>query len=83
MEFLRICYQVSTRRAIQTLAAPRATFYYRSRQPEQAPLRYRIKEIAAVRPCCSGRAGRSITNGFIGFIVWKGCRCAISRPGAG
>ena len=49
VEFLRICYQVSTRRAVQTLNAPRATLYYRSRKAEQAPLRHRIKEIAAVR----------------------------------
>jgi putative transposase len=46
---LRTCYQMSIRRATQTLAAPRATLYYRSRQPEQAPLRHRIKEIATVR----------------------------------
>ncbi len=49
MEFLRLCYQVSVRRAVQTLAAPRATFYYRSSKAEQAPLRTRIKEIASVR----------------------------------
>ena len=49
MEFLRLCYQVSTRRASQTLSAPRATLYYRSRKPEQAHLRHRIKEIATVR----------------------------------
>jgi len=46
---LRICYQVSIRRATQTLSAPRATLYYRSRKAEQAPLRKRIKEIATVR----------------------------------
>jgi len=49
VEFLRTCYQVSLRRAAQTLSAPRATLYYRSRKPEQAPLRHRIKEIAAIR----------------------------------
>ena len=49
MELLRTCYQVSIRRATQTLPAPRATLYYRSRKPEQAPLRKRIKEIATVR----------------------------------
>ena len=63
---MRTCYQVSIRRAAQTLAAPRATLYYRSRKPEQAPLRHRIKEIAATgcamatdgfTPSCSGRAG--------------------------
>ena len=49
MEFLRLCYQVSIRRATQILSAPRATLYYRTRKAEQAPLRQRIKEIAAVR----------------------------------
>jgi putative transposase len=49
VEFLRLCYQVSIRRAVQTLSAPRATRYYRSRKAEQAPLRHRIKEIAAIR----------------------------------
>jgi putative transposase len=42
-------YRVSVRRASQTLSAPRATLYYRSRRTEQAPLRKRIKEIAAIR----------------------------------
>jgi putative transposase len=46
---LRLCYQVSVRRVTQTIVAPRATLYYRSRKPEQAPLRHRIKEIATVR----------------------------------
>ena len=46
---LCLCYQVSVRRAVQTLAAPRATLYYRPRKAEQAPLRNRIKEIATVR----------------------------------
>jgi hypothetical protein len=49
VELLRTCYQVSIRRATQTLPAPRATLYYRSRKAEQAPLRHRIKEIAAIR----------------------------------
>ena len=49
MELLRTCYQVSIRRASQTLPGPRSTLYYRSRKPEQAPLRHRIKEIATVR----------------------------------
>lgn len=49
VELLRTCYQVNTRRATQTLPGPRSTLYYRSRKPEQAPLRKRIKEIAVVR----------------------------------
>lgn len=49
MEFLRTCYQVSVRRVSQILPGPRSTLYYRSRKAEQAPLRHRIKEIAAIR----------------------------------
>jgi putative transposase len=49
VEFLRLCYQVSTRRTSRTLPGPRSTLYYRSRKAEQAPLRHRIKEIAAIR----------------------------------
>jgi putative transposase len=49
VELLRNCYQVSIRRATQTLPGPRSTLYYRSRMPEQAPLRHRIKEIATIR----------------------------------
>jgi len=49
VELLRICYQVSLRRASQTLAGSRSTLYYRSRKAKQAPLRKRIKEIATVR----------------------------------
>jgi hypothetical protein len=49
VEFLRTCYQVSIRRASQTLSAPRATLNCRYRKPEQVPLRLRIKEIATIR----------------------------------
>ncbi len=50
MEFLLICHQVSIQRATHTLPAPLApTSYCRSRKAEQAPLRRRIKEIAAIR----------------------------------
>ena len=49
VELLCICYQVSIRRAARTLPGPRSTLYYRSRKPEQAPLRHRIREIAAIR----------------------------------
>ncbi|MGO8762374.1 MAG: hypothetical protein ACLP2P_11135 [Desulfobaccales bacterium] len=49
VELLRTCPQVRIRGATQTLSGPRSTLSYRSRKPEQAPLRHRIKEIAAVR----------------------------------
>ena len=48
MELLRTCSQVGIRRTTQTLPGPRSTLYYRSRKPEQAPLRHRIKEIATI-----------------------------------
>jgi len=45
----RTRFQVSTRRASRILPGPGSTLCYRSRKPEQAPLRRRLREIAAVR----------------------------------
>lgn len=42
-------YKVSQKRACRVMMLQRATWYYRSRKDEQAALRMRIKEIAAVR----------------------------------
>lgn len=49
LEFLHLCYQVGVRQASQKLPGPRSILYYRSRKAKQAPLRHRIKEIAAIR----------------------------------
>jgi len=46
IDFVREAFQVSIRRACRAVPAPRATYHYRSRRPEQAPLRKRIREIA-------------------------------------
>lgn len=42
-------YKVSQKRACRVIMLQRASWYYRSRKDEQAALRMRIKEIAAVR----------------------------------
>lgn len=42
-------YKVSQKRACRVMLLQRASWYYRSRKDEQAALRMRIKEIAAVR----------------------------------
>jgi putative transposase len=42
-------YKVSQKRACRVMMLQRASWYYRSRKDEQAALRMRIKEIAAVR----------------------------------
>jgi putative transposase len=42
-------WQVSIRRACRALPVERSTYHYRSRRPEQAGLRKRIKEIAETR----------------------------------
>lgn len=49
IDFVREAFQVSIRRACRAVPAPRATYHYRSRRPEQAPLRKRIREIAETR----------------------------------
>jgi putative transposase len=50
VEHVRTCFRVSIRRACRAVPAPRSTYHYRSRRPEQAVLRKRIREIAEARP---------------------------------
>lgn len=49
VQFLQVGFQVSERRACRVIGYRRSSYRYRSRRPEQAPLRRRIREIAAVR----------------------------------
>jgi len=49
IDFARVAFRVSIRRACRTIPACRATYHYRSRGPVQAPLRQRIREIAETR----------------------------------
>ena len=49
VDHLRTCFRVSVRRVFRAVPAPRSTFHNRSRRPEQAPLRERIREIARTR----------------------------------
>ena len=49
INLVRSAFQVSIRRACKAVPACRATYHYRSRRPEQAPLRKRIREIAETR----------------------------------
>ena len=49
IEFARTCFRVSIRRACKAIPAPRSTYHYRSRKPEQAVLRKRIRELCATR----------------------------------
>ena len=46
IDLLREGFRVSIRRPCRAVPACRATYYYRSRRPEQALLRKRIREIA-------------------------------------
>ena len=48
-EMIDFVRRVSIRRACRSVPASRATYHYRSRRPEQAPLRKRIREIAETR----------------------------------
>jgi len=49
VDHARSTWQVSIRRACRALPVDRSTYHYRSRRPEQAGLRNRIKEIAETR----------------------------------
>jgi putative transposase len=49
VDFVRAAFRVSARRACRAVPAPRSTYHYRSRRPEQAVLRRRIREIAETR----------------------------------
>ena len=66
VDHVRICFQIGTRRACRVLALHRSMYLYRSRRPEQALLRKRIREIAETRvrygyrrsrSCCNARGG--------------------------
>jgi len=49
VHFLRVGFRISERHACRVAGVHRTTMRYRSRKPDQAPLRQRIKELAAVR----------------------------------
>lgn len=49
VDFVRTVFRVSIRRACRAMLAPRSTYHYRSRRPEQAALRKRIREVAEAR----------------------------------
>jgi putative transposase len=49
IDFVRSAFCISIRRACRVIPACRATYHYRSRRPEQGPLRRRIREIAETR----------------------------------
>jgi putative transposase len=46
---LRVAFDVSERRACSTLGADRTSVRYRSRRPDDAPIRARLRELAAIR----------------------------------
>jgi putative transposase len=46
---LRVAYEVSERRACSTLGADRTSVRYRSIRPDDAPVRARLRELAAIR----------------------------------
>jgi putative transposase len=46
---LRIAYEVSERRACSALGTDRASVRYRSRRPDDAAVRLRLRELASVR----------------------------------
>ena len=55
VDYLRAGYRISIRRACRAFPLERSTYHYRSRRPDQAPLRKRIREIAETRVRCGYR----------------------------
>ena len=49
VEHLKLAYDVSSRRACRTMWLERSSYYYKPTKSSQAPLRLRIKELAATR----------------------------------
>ena len=49
VDFLRVGFQVSTRRSCRVMEAARSNLYYKPHRAEQAALRKRIREIAETR----------------------------------
>ncbi len=71
LEELRIAYEVSERKASDTMTFPRSTIRYRSIKDPKNPLRMRLKELPMVRDrvtgafilCFTERGGR-MEDGF-------------------
>ncbi len=49
VDYLRASYRISIRRACLAFPLHRSSYHYKSRRPDQAPLRKRIREIAETR----------------------------------
>jgi putative transposase len=49
VDVVRTVFRGSIRRACRAVPAPRSTDHYRSRRPEQAALKQRIREVAEAR----------------------------------
>ena len=49
MDFLRVGYQIGTRKACELIRLNRATYYYQSQAKDQSALRMRLRDLAASR----------------------------------
>jgi transposase InsO family protein len=88
IDFARAAFRVSIRRACRAIPACRATYHYRSRRPEQAPLRQRIREIAEIRmrygyrriTVLLRREGWHVNVKRVHRLTgWKACKCGSNR----
>jgi putative transposase len=91
IDFVRSTFRLSIRRACRAVLACRATYHYRSRRPEQAPLRKRIREIAETRMRYGYRritvllrreGWRVNVKACIGFTSWRACKCGLNPRAA-
>jgi putative transposase len=91
VDHVRTCFRIGTRRACRVLVLHRSMYLYRSRRPEQAVLRKRIREIAQTRVRCGyrrihillRREGWPVGRECTGSIDSKGCKCVTNRPSVG
>ena len=86
VQFFRVGYQVSERRACRVAGVPRSSCRYRSQARDQAPLHQRLRELAAVRVqygyrrlhVLLRREGWRVISASTGFIERRACRFASS-----
>jgi putative transposase len=69
VDHIRTCFRVGTRRACRVLILHRSMYLYRSRRPEQAVLRKRIREIAQTRVRYGYRRILSLSQTLSGWLL--------------
>jgi putative transposase len=81
IDLVRDTFQVSIRKACRAIPACRASYHYRSRRPEQAPLRKRVREIAETHMLrLSQNHGTAASRGLAGERQARASSLPAGRP---